>query len=173
MNYYLFSLVLFYRGTRGNSLFKSNFVYNAHLGDIPNRLHMSILSLFIQLFFPFLCFAIRFLLFDVSYFLYAFLTAANNSAGGSCRYPWGLLLTHRQRSSQAFSMVSSVFQFSSLLARVGLAVRSKTSPARRATTSYFKSRPTTALNALTISKTVLPRPEPRFQALTPGWLARR
>lgn len=169
-----FFFLLFYRETRGNSLFKSNFVNNAHLGDIPNRLHMSILSFSSNSSPSFLCFAIRFLLCYVSYiFLHAFLTAANNSAGGSCRYPWGLLLTHRQRSSQAFSMVSSVFQFSSELARVGLAVRSKTSPARRATTSYFKSRPTTALNALTISKTVLPRPEPRFQALTPGLLARR
>lgn len=63
-----FFFLLFYRETRGNSLFKSNFVNNAHLGDIPNRLHMSILSFSSNSSLSFLCFAIGFLLCYVSYF---------------------------------------------------------------------------------------------------------
>ena len=108
--------------------------------------------------------------------IYAFfpcLTASSSAAGGSWRYPLGLLLTHLHRSTHASSRVSSVFQPSSSLARAGLAVRSRTSPALRPTTSYLSWWPTTLLNALIISKTVQPRPEPRFHARTPGFFSRR
>lgn len=103
----------------------------------------------------------------------AALTASTNSTGGSCLYPLGLFPTHFHKCSHASSSVSFVHHPNSSFALLGSAVKSNTSPALLPTTSYFSGRPTVVLNARIISKTVEPRPEPRFQARTPGWDARR
>ena len=98
---------------------------------------------------------------------------SNSSSGGFWRYPCGLFLVHRHRSSHASSNVFSALHRSSRFARSGFAVRSNTSPARLPTTSYGSSLPTAFSNALIISNTVLPLPVPRFQARVPGWCWRK
>lgn len=64
-----------------------------------------------------------------------FFRASKNALGGCCLYPCGLFSVHLHKSAQASSRVNLVSHFSSVFARLALAVRLSTSPARRGATS--------------------------------------